>query len=123
MLGFHEKNPEAPTMPGDPEQVYASMGNYVFQTQTLIDLLEKDSQHPESNHDFGRDILPKLAGKAEIFAYDFQTNRIPGEKEDAKFCRSWRARPRFSPTIFRPTAFPAKRRTRFPTGATWERSR
>ena len=83
ILGFHEKNPDAPTMPGDPEQVYASMGNYVFQTQTLIDLLEQDSRQPESKHDFGRDILPKLAGKGEIFAYDFQTNRIPGEKEDA----------------------------------------
>ena len=40
-------------------------------------------RRPDSNHDFGRDILPKLAGKAEIYAYDFQTNRIPGEPPDA----------------------------------------
>ena len=37
----------------------------------------------DSHHDFGHDILPKLAGKAEIYAYDFQTNRIPGEPPDA----------------------------------------
>jgi glucose-1-phosphate adenylyltransferase len=80
---FHEKNPDAPTMPGDPEQVYASMGNYVFSTGALIDLLTKDAARPESHHDFGKDILPALAGNAEIYAYDFQTNRIPGEPEDA----------------------------------------
>ncbi len=79
---FHEKNPDAPTMPGDGERVYASMGNYVFSTRTLLRLLHDDAAEAESNHDFGRDILPKLAGKAEIYAYDFQTNRIPGEAAD-----------------------------------------
>jgi glucose-1-phosphate adenylyltransferase len=82
VLAFHEKNPEAPTMPGDPERVYASMGNYVFSTRTLLRLLHEDAAETASTHDFGRDILPKLAGKAEIFAYDFQTNRIPGEPAD-----------------------------------------
>jgi glucose-1-phosphate adenylyltransferase len=84
ILGFHEKNPEAPTMPGDPTRVFASMGNYVFSTKALIDLLKEDAQKSESNHDFGRDILPRLAGSAEVFAYDFQTNRIPGEPPDAE---------------------------------------
>lgn len=83
ILGFHEKNPEAPTMPGDGDRVYASMGNYVFATRTLLRLLHDDAADPNSNHDFGRDILPRLAGKAEIYAYDFQTNRIPGEPADA----------------------------------------
>jgi glucose-1-phosphate adenylyltransferase len=84
ILGFHEKNPDAPTIPGDPERVLASMGNYVFSTRTLLRLLHEDAAIAESNHDFGRDILPKLAGKAEIYAYDFQTNRIPGEPADAQ---------------------------------------
>jgi glucose-1-phosphate adenylyltransferase len=84
ILGFHEKKADAPTMPSDPERVFASMGNYIFNTDTLIRLLYEDSQHPESDHDFGKDILPALAGKAEIFAYDFQSNRIPGEKVDAE---------------------------------------
>ncbi len=82
ILAFHEKNPEAPTMPGDNTRVFASMGNYVFSTRTLLRLLHDDAAEPESNHDFGRDILPKLAGKAEIYAYDFQTNRISGEPAD-----------------------------------------
>lgn len=79
ILAFHEKNPEAPTMPGDGERVYASMGNYVFSTRTLLRLLHEDAAEPDSHHDFGKDILPKLAGKSEMYAYDFQTNRIPGE--------------------------------------------
>ncbi len=83
ILAFHEKNPDAPTMPGDRNQVYASMGNYVFSTRTLLRLLHEDAAQPDSSHDFGRDILPRLAGKAEIYAYDFQTNRIPGEPPDA----------------------------------------
>ncbi|MGA2268702.1 MAG: glucose-1-phosphate adenylyltransferase [Bryobacteraceae bacterium] len=82
ITAFHEKNSDAPTIPGDPERVYASMGNYVFSTRTLLRLLHDDAAEESSSHDFGRDILPKLAGKAEIFAYDFQTNRIPGEPAD-----------------------------------------
>ena len=82
ILAFHEKNPDAPTMPGDNQRVYASMGNYVFSTRTLLRLLHDDAADENSNHDFGRDILPKLAGKSEIYAYDFQTNRIPGEPAD-----------------------------------------
>jgi glucose-1-phosphate adenylyltransferase len=82
ILAFHEKNPDAPRMPGDPERVFASMGNYVFSTRTLLRLLHDDAAEAESSHDFGRDILPKLAGKAEMYAYDFQSNRIPGEAAD-----------------------------------------
>ena len=82
ILAFHEKNPDAPTMPGDSERVYASMGNYIFSTRSLLELLEEDAALPDSSHDFGRDILPKLAGNSEIYAYDFQTNHIPGEPGD-----------------------------------------
>jgi len=83
IMGFHEKNPDAPTMPGDSNRVYASMGNYIFSKQTLLDLLKEDANDPDSNHDFGRDILPKLAGNAPMYAYNFETNRIPGEAEDS----------------------------------------
>jgi len=82
IMAFHEKNPDAPTMPGDPTRVLASMGNYIFSKRTLVDLLTADADESKSHHDFGKDILPKLAGKAPIFAYDFQTNRIPGEPKD-----------------------------------------
>jgi len=84
ILAFHEKNPDAPSMPGDPTRVFASMGNYIFSTRTLLKLLHDDAAEEHSKHDFGHDILPKLAGRAEIYAYDFQSNVIPGEPEDAE---------------------------------------
>src|SRR5689334_952363 len=82
ILAFHEKDPDAPTMPGDSERVYASMGNYIFSTKALLELLFEDAKDPDSHHDFGKDILPKLAGKAPIYAYNFQQNYIPGEPRD-----------------------------------------
>jgi len=83
IMAFHEKKPNAPTMPGDSSRVYASMGNYIFSTQTLVELLKADAKDPGSHHDFGMNILPKLAGNAPMYAYNFETNRIPGEDEDA----------------------------------------
>lgn len=79
IIGFHEKNPNAPTMPSDPERVYASMGNYVFSTGRLLRELVADAQREDSAHDFGRDILPSLVGRSAMVAYDFQTNQIPGD--------------------------------------------
>ena len=82
IVGFHEKKGDAPTMPGDPDRVYASMGNYIFSTDMLLRLVEEDQQDPNSSHDFGKDILPKAINRAEMFAYDFMTNTIPGEPPD-----------------------------------------
>jgi len=79
IIGFHEKSRNAPTMPGNPEMCYASMGNYVFSTDLLRDELLKDNDNLSSSHDFGRDILPGLVGKVPMYAYDFETNRIPGD--------------------------------------------
>jgi glucose-1-phosphate adenylyltransferase len=79
VTGFHEKRVDAPTMPGDPNRVYASMGNYVFSTDLLLRELYADAENESSSHDFGRDILPGLIGRAPVFAYDFQTNEIPGD--------------------------------------------
>jgi glucose-1-phosphate adenylyltransferase len=82
IMAFHEKKADAPTMPGDSNRVYASMGNYIFSTRTLLELLEADAKIPGSHHDFGMDILPKLAGKAPMYAYNFERNRIPDDAED-----------------------------------------
>jgi glucose-1-phosphate adenylyltransferase len=79
VTGFHEKRVDAPTMPGDPNRVFASMGNYVFSTDLLLRELYADAENEASSHDFGRDILPGLVGRAPMFAYDFQTNEIPGD--------------------------------------------
>jgi glucose-1-phosphate adenylyltransferase len=84
---FHEKKHDAPTMPGDPTRVYASMGNYIFSTRALQDLLHADAKTPGSHHDFGMDILPKLAGRAPMYAYNFEANGIPGEVDSSPYWR------------------------------------
>jgi glucose-1-phosphate adenylyltransferase len=79
IYGFHEKRPDAPTMPGNPDKIFASMGNYVFSTDILLRELHADSENEKSSHDFGRDILPSLIHHANVYAYDFGKNRIPGD--------------------------------------------
>ena len=79
VLAFHEKRADAPTMPGDPSRVFASMGNYIFSTDVLLRELAADGKREESSHDFGKDILPSLIGRSDMYAYDFQTNIIPGD--------------------------------------------
>ncbi len=82
IIGFHEKKADAPTMPNDPGRVYASMGNYIFSTDVLLRELHADSKNEKSSHDFGKDILPSLIGRADMYAYDFNTNVIPGDPID-----------------------------------------
>jgi glucose-1-phosphate adenylyltransferase len=84
ILRFHEKNPDAPSMPGNPSMVYASMGNYIFSTGPLLKYIYEDARIEDSSHDFGRDILPKWVQSGEVYAYDFGTNRIPGDPVDSQ---------------------------------------
>jgi glucose-1-phosphate adenylyltransferase len=81
--GFHEKSDRAPSIPGVPDMVYASMGNYLFSAKALFREMEADAHRPNSHHDFGRDVLPGMLGRANMRAYDFQTNVIPGEPAPA----------------------------------------
>jgi glucose-1-phosphate adenylyltransferase len=83
IVGFHEKRSDAPTIPGATDRVYASMGNYVFSTSALLRELYADASREKSSHDFGRDILPSLVNRVDMFAYDFQDNHIPGEAPEA----------------------------------------
>jgi glucose-1-phosphate adenylyltransferase len=83
IVQFHEKRPDAPGIPGDPARVFASMGNYIFSTRTLLRELYSDATREDSSHDFGKDILPSLVPRAAVFAYDFQSNQIPGEDPNA----------------------------------------
>ena len=78
IVHFVEKpEPEAaPTLPGRPGFAYASMGNYIFNTDVLIDVLQEDAQHV-GPHDFGRSILPAMSATRRVFAYDFNSNRLP----------------------------------------------
>jgi glucose-1-phosphate adenylyltransferase len=78
---FLEKPAEPPHVPDDPEVTFASMGNYVFRTSTLLDALREDAANPESMHDMGGDIIPMLVGRGDARVYDFDDNAVPGATE------------------------------------------
>ena len=85
MTGFIEKPESAPkTIPGNPDYVLASMGNYIFERGPLVDELKKDSKDKNSDHDFGKNILPKMFPEGNVFVYDFSQNFIPGLEEEEK---------------------------------------
>ncbi len=79
---FHEKKADVPSMPDNPDMFFASMGNYIFSTGLLLRELYADAAREDSTHDFGRDILPRLVDRGDMYAYDFATNRIPGDPEN-----------------------------------------
>jgi glucose-1-phosphate adenylyltransferase len=81
IAGFHEKKADAPTIPGSPDQILASMGNYVFTSEVLERELCADASREDSSHDFGRDILPSMINRANVYAYDFRNNYIPGDPQ------------------------------------------
>ncbi len=78
IIGFKEKSAQPKSIPGRPDEAYASMGNYIFNADYLVNLLYEDAAEENSSHDFGKDILPRVYGKDRVFAYDFRTNVIPG---------------------------------------------
>jgi glucose-1-phosphate adenylyltransferase len=81
VTGFVEKPKEgAKTIPGRPDMVLASMGNYIFDTRVMIDVLQKNALR-DSAHDFGKEIIPNMYPRMKVYAYDFAKNFIPGEEE------------------------------------------
>jgi glucose-1-phosphate adenylyltransferase len=75
---FLEKPAEPPALPGRPDETFASMGNYVFDTKVLVDALRADAENAESRHDMGGDIIPMLVDRGVAQVYDFTTNQVPG---------------------------------------------
>jgi len=71
IIGFEEKPEEPKTIPGEPEGILASMGVYVFDTEILVRRLIEDARS-DSTHDFGRDIIPSMIGRDQVFAFDFR---------------------------------------------------
>src|SRR5207247_1265549 len=74
---FVEKPRSPEPMPGDPSSALASMGNYVFATEVLVDVLREDAAR-QSDHDFGRTIIPEQVRRHRLFAYNFRDHRVPG---------------------------------------------
>ncbi len=81
ILRFDEKpeNPEG--LPDSPDEVLASMGNYIFSTEMLMDLAADDARKDESAHDVGGDLIPALVNRGEASVYDFTENIVPGDTE------------------------------------------
>lgn len=77
ITGFVEKPARPKPMPNDPTRAFSSMGNYLFNADMLIRVLEEDARR-DSDHDFGRTILPELVQKAKVYAYNFLDNQVPG---------------------------------------------
>jgi glucose-1-phosphate adenylyltransferase len=75
---FLEKPAEPPALPGSPDQSYASMGNYLFSTDVLVEALRKDAADDSSRHDMGANIISMLVRDGSAQAYDFMTNKVPG---------------------------------------------
>lgn len=82
VTGFIEKPSEPARLHDDPDSCLASMGNYVFDTEFLIEQLKKDSINPDSDHDFGKDIIPSIIDNYRVCAFDF--------KKSAKNDSYWR---------------------------------
>ncbi|MFZ4720419.1 MAG: glucose-1-phosphate adenylyltransferase [Ilumatobacteraceae bacterium] len=80
---FHEKSANPPTMPGDDTRCLASMGNYVFDTKTLIDIVTPTGTDDQYT-DIGGHIIPALTAQGVAHVYDFSTNVVPGQDEREK---------------------------------------
>lgn len=79
ILRFDEKPADAEGLPDSPDEVLASMGNYIFKTEMLMDLAVDDANTDSSGHDIGGDLIPALVEKGEASVYDFTTNTVPGD--------------------------------------------
>jgi glucose-1-phosphate adenylyltransferase len=78
---FLEKPDNPPGLPDDPDMVYASMGNYVFSTEALLEAVKLDAGDEGSVHDMGGNIIPMMVGKQGAEVYDFDQNVVPGSTE------------------------------------------
>ena len=84
IAAFDEKPASAPGLPDSPDEVFASMGNYIFKTSTLIEAVTTDAASESSNHDAGGDIIPMLVGAGDAAVYDFARNDVPGATDRDK---------------------------------------
>ena len=77
IIGFEEKPAHPKCIPGEPEYALVSMGNYLFNTDVLINSLTANNENGLTKHDFGHDHIPALVETQRVYAYDFRKNRVP----------------------------------------------
>jgi glucose-1-phosphate adenylyltransferase len=81
IAAFVEKPASTPGLAADPTQFLASMGNYVFDADALVDALHVDAERLDTKHDMGGDIIPYFVNQGQAGVYDFTLNDIPGSTE------------------------------------------
>ena len=81
---FLEKPADPPGLPDDPNASFASMGNYIFSCDALIEALYADAENLDSRHDMGGDMVPYFVGQGQAQVYDFTKNDVPGTGERDK---------------------------------------
>ena len=86
LIGFQEKPKDKPKcIPNRPDMCLASMGNYIFETEELVKEVQEDANNPESSHDFGKNIIPKMLKEGQnIYVYDFSQNEYTGMSESER---------------------------------------
>ncbi len=87
IVSFLEKPADPPGIPGCPDQALASMGIYVFETQFLFDQLRRDAADPNSNHDFGKDIVPYIVERGKAVAHRFAQSCVRSSSEIQSYWR------------------------------------
>jgi glucose-1-phosphate adenylyltransferase len=81
VLDFLEKPVDPPGLPDNPDETFASMGNYVFTTNVLLEALKQDAADEDSVHDMGGSIMPMMVKQGDAYVYDFADNEVPGAEE------------------------------------------
>lgn len=87
ILSFREKASDPEPMPGNPDLYLASMGIYVFETKLLFEQLRRDAADPNSNHDFGKDIVPFLVQNGKAVAHPFTRSCVRSRTESRPYWR------------------------------------
>ena len=87
ILDFVEKPENPPAMPNDPERALASMGIYVFEAKFLYEILREEACNPDTHHDFGKDIIPKLVKGGKAIAHPFSRSCIRSGLETKPYWR------------------------------------
>jgi glucose-1-phosphate adenylyltransferase len=81
---FLEKPTDPTPLADNPDEILASMGNYVFDAQALVEQVTKDADAEDTKHDMGGDIMPAFADRGEAAVYDFKANTVPGAEDRDK---------------------------------------
>ncbi|MBN9142088.1 MAG: glucose-1-phosphate adenylyltransferase [Micrococcales bacterium] len=85
IAAFREKPKDATGLADSPGEILASMGNYVFDADVLIDAVQRDGARADSNHDMGGDIVPDFVARGQAAVYDLNQNEVPGATDRDRF--------------------------------------